>query len=565
MLFLPILLIVASQLLGERKIIQPKSENGQLLIPSTNQHELYDLKTDWQIKTTYNTQTNIQLPKRVNLVGNEQAIFAINLHVNPDKMYALYIPGIKQPYTIQINDTDYENDQIVHFQAPSSDVHVKITVDNYGNQASILEPPIIGSIPAIERYQLSKYTIVLITATALFLFSLYCISMYWLNRRNKQFLFISLYMIFVLLSLVLSKDALGTLLFPFIPSLYLLKLKTFFSLLCIIPVLFILNTEMHRKLSTKFIALISISNLIVSVAIFIAPFHVFKYVELLVWVMLVLFLIYQLLSIFIYKLKMNALILDDLLVLSSFSYLIGYLVVRIYYNIFGTSFQTGILLFIFIAYMVAAILLKGVRIAKERDETKISYYNAQIKPHFIHNAISNIIALCYTEPTKAANLLSKLSTYLRHMFENNKENAFISLKDELNLVEAYVEIEKTRFPHKIHYEQIVDEHCFYKLVPAFSIQPFVENAIRHGIFNQTDGGTVKVTIKEQKNMLSITIEDDGVGIEPEHLQRILNGQVKDQGIAILNVQQRLRYIQHAELTIQSEVTKGTCIHVQIPT
>ena len=197
-------------------------------------------------------------------------------------------------------------------------------------------------------------------------------------------------------------------------------------------------------------------------------------------------------------------------------------------------------------------------------QSKISFFNAQIKPHFIYNALSNIMALCYIDNMKAAHLLGKFSTYLRFIFENNNSNDAITLQKELSLIDAYVEIEQARFPNKITYSSYVDDALMSLFIPPLVIQPFVENAIRHGLFNQVDEGSVTVTITKQDNILLVIVEDTGIGMEPHVLKNIQRGTYENQGIGVMNVKKRLQLMPNSNVSIDSTPSIGTRVELRIP-
>src|SRR5690606_20581206 len=144
----------------------------------------------------------------------------------------------------------------------------------------------------------------------------------------------------------------------------------------------------------------------------------------------------------------------------------------IYYHVWGTDLQTNLWLVnfaisicLYLAWDQNQLVRELEQSKKDAIQSKISFFNAQIKPHFLYNAISNIMALCYTDNVKAAHLLGKFSTYLRIIFENNMQNERIVLEKELALIDAYVEIEQARFPKRISYRLEVDPHLKRLMIP----------------------------------------------------------------------------------------------------
>lgn len=200
-------------------------------------------------------------------------------------------------------------------------------------------------------------------------------------------------------------------------------------------------------------------------------------------------------------------------------------------------------------------------------QNELAFYQAQIKPHFLYNALSSVISFCYTDGEKAAYLLSSLSQYLRYILDMDHKEIFVPLGRELELIDAYVEIEKARFDGRFEYISYVDERLKTLLIPSLSIQPFVENAIRHGLFDKDGPGNVTLSISEGENYLLITIEDDGAGISDDLLYLISSGgkpQEGKSGIGIFNIRRRLESISGATLTVSSKLGRGTTVTMYLP-
>ncbi|WNS46425.1 ATP-binding protein [Paenibacillus sp. MMS20-IR301] len=193
-----------------------------------------------------------------------------------------------------------------------------------------------------------------------------------------------------------------------------------------------------------------------------------------------------------------------------------------------------------------------------------AFHQAQIKPHFLYNAMSSIISFCYTDGEKAAYLLTMLSQYIRFILDMDRSTLVIPLHRELELIQAYVEIEQARFGERFDYTCQVDKLLDAALIPSLCIQPFIENAIRHGLFEKEGQGNVSLKIQGGDGYMKITIEDNGVGI-PDGLLYKLTGQGELEGsIGIRNVRKRLDSIPGASLTIHSEEAGGTKVTIYLP-
>ncbi len=194
-------------------------------------------------------------------------------------------------------------------------------------------------------------------------------------------------------------------------------------------------------------------------------------------------------------------------------------------------------------------------------KSKLAFLQAQIKPHFLYNTINTIISFCYTEPEKAAELLTDFSKYLRLTFDIDQKLMLIPLSRELEMVRAYTDIQKARFGSKIRVEYDVDPAVMGKEIPPLSIQPLVENAIRHGLRKKTDGGTVYVSAKSTGSEITITVRDTGVGMGAEKLELIQSGKDTNSGIGILNVKKRIEKWENSSFEISSTEGEGTSITI----
>ncbi|MBD2846660.1 response regulator [Paenibacillus sp. IB182496] len=195
---------------------------------------------------------------------------------------------------------------------------------------------------------------------------------------------------------------------------------------------------------------------------------------------------------------------------------------------------------------------------------ELAFHQAQIKPHFLYNALSSVISFCYTDGDKAAYLLTMLSQYLRYLLEVDHTEAVATLERELLLIEAYVEIEQARFGDRIDYWSDIESGLEGALVPPLCLQPFVENAIRHGLFDKEGAGTVSLVIRKRGAEMEVKIADDGAGIPPSRLQRILAGERDAGSLGIANIRKRLETLPGSSLSIRSELGRGTTVTLMIP-
>ncbi|XOI99225.1 ATP-binding protein [Paenibacillus polymyxa] len=201
---------------------------------------------------------------------------------------------------------------------------------------------------------------------------------------------------------------------------------------------------------------------------------------------------------------------------------------------------------------------------QEAIRTEMAFLQAQIKPHFLYNALNVIIATCAVNPDKATDLLIELSHYLRGSFDFQNREQLVPLTKELELVESYVHLEQARFEERlvVEYEVESDVHLY---LPPLSIQPLVENAIRHGVMERAAGGTVHLRVFKESEHVVVQVQDDGVGIPPERMAQVKSGRTEGPGgVGLQNINRRLMALYGQGLEIHSHVGKGTQIRFRIP-
>ncbi|MBQ7862173.1 MAG: histidine kinase [Clostridia bacterium] len=190
----------------------------------------------------------------------------------------------------------------------------------------------------------------------------------------------------------------------------------------------------------------------------------------------------------------------------------------------------------------------------ELARSRISTLMSQIHPHFIYNTLGSIEQLCELDPPKAAKLVNDFSKYLRGNFGEIDNTRLIRVSKELEHTEYYIGIEKVRFPD---IEFITEKSCCDFSVPALTVQPIVENAVKHGILKREAGGTVRVRIYETDSSYFITVKDNGVGFDVSELNN-------DNHIGLRNIRSRLEAMCSGILHIESILGVGTKITVEIP-
>lgn len=246
-------------------------------------------------------------------------------------------------------------------------------------------------------------------------------------------------------------------------------------------------------------------------------------------------------------------------------------IAAVYFGLWQTGYVSKI--YFLIGFVISAVVFlrivpKNVNDAKKAEQlekekitldaelarNRIATLMSQIHPHFIYNTLGSIEQLCELDPPKAAKLVSDFSKYLRGNFVDIDNTRLIRVSKELEHTEYYIGIEKVRFPD---IEFVTEMSCCDFSVPALTIQPIVENAVKHGILKRESGGTVKVKIYETDSSYFISVKDNGVGFNVSEVEW-------EKHIGLRNIKSRLETMCDGILNIESIAGVGTKITVEIP-
>lgn len=203
------------------------------------------------------------------------------------------------------------------------------------------------------------------------------------------------------------------------------------------------------------------------------------------------------------------------------------------------------------------------RASNEAIRSRLAFLQAQIKPHFLYNAINTIISFCYTDGERAASLLANFSKYLRLTFDVEGKTYFEPLWREIELIRAFLEIEQARFGEKIRVSFEIDEELKNFPIPPLILQPLVENAVSHGLRNRPEGGLVTVCARRSGGKTVFSVRDTGVGMPPEQVERLQKAERVNGGVGFANVCQRVRHWENARITVCSTVGKGTVVTITV--
>jgi two-component system LytT family sensor kinase len=203
--------------------------------------------------------------------------------------------------------------------------------------------------------------------------------------------------------------------------------------------------------------------------------------------------------------------------------------------------------------------LREVQLQEQVSRAQLHTLRMQLQPHFLFNTLNSISALVEQDVRGAQRMLSRLSDFLR-MTLTTASHQDVPLREELRLLDTYVDVERVRFGDRLRVAYDVAPEAEEALVPNLILQPLVENAIRHGIQPAIDGGTVTIRAYREDSQLVLEVTDDGVGFDTaaERADRT--------GVGLANTRERLRqrYGTRAELEIVRRAPSGTAVIQRLP-
>ena len=197
-------------------------------------------------------------------------------------------------------------------------------------------------------------------------------------------------------------------------------------------------------------------------------------------------------------------------------------------------------------------------------EAEVKALRAQISPHFIYNALTAIASFIHTDPAKARELVVEFADFTRYSFRRNGD--FTTVAEELRSVDGYLRLERARFGDRLEVTLQIAPELLATVIPFLSVQPLVENAVRHGLESAERGGRVTITATDDGSCALITVEDDGVGIDPELARDVLAGRAGGEHVGLRNVDTRLRQVYGDDfgLVVETNVGAGTLVTMRVP-
>ncbi|MEP7053919.1 MAG: histidine kinase [Actinomycetota bacterium] len=196
-------------------------------------------------------------------------------------------------------------------------------------------------------------------------------------------------------------------------------------------------------------------------------------------------------------------------------------------------------------------------------EADLRFLRAQISPHFIYNALTTIASFVRSDPERARGLLLDFAEFTRYSFRAH--GAFTTLAEELRSIDKYLELERARFGDRLAVTLRIAPEVLPVAVPFLVLQPLVENAVRHGLESKQGRGCVTIVAEDSGSDCVISIEDDGVGTDPERLRAQLAG-APGENVGLANVDERLRTVFGPDygLVVETALGAGLKAIVRVP-
>jgi two-component system, LytTR family, sensor kinase len=218
-----------------------------------------------------------------------------------------------------------------------------------------------------------------------------------------------------------------------------------------------------------------------------------------------------------------------------------------------------------------ALILVIVEQVRDLDEqtravasAEVRALQARMNPHFLFNALNSLAALSTITPQEVPRATRRLRQFLRASFDQ-QERVLVPLEEELALVRAYLDIESLRFGERLKVEQTIDPDLFNNLLPPFSFQPLVENAVQHGLQSSPRAGRLRLMVRATGPWLEMSVSDNGQGVPSAEVERLFFAECERvHALALLRRRLKTLFGRSFQLEARSELGQGTTVTMRIP-
>jgi two-component system sensor histidine kinase LytS len=225
----------------------------------------------------------------------------------------------------------------------------------------------------------------------------------------------------------------------------------------------------------------------------------------------------------------------------------------------------------FIQGLGTALILAIVAQARQRDDqaraaasAEVRAMQARMNPHFLFNALNALAGLATVAPREVPRAVGRLRKFLRASFDQ-PEHALVPLEEELGVVRAYLDIEALRLGNRLKQETTIQPGLSNALLPPFSLQPIVENAVQHGLHSTPHAGRLSIVIGAVEQFLVVSVSDDGRGVPSADVEKIFFGnRAEVHAMALLRRRLQGLYHNSFRLEVRSELEHGTTVTMRIP-
>ncbi len=482
--------------------------------------------------------------------------------------YGVRIQDVATSYRLYIDDTliaqngNFDDNefapasayrpQLVTFTTKSDSFNVMLQVsNNFHGLGGMWHPIIFGTSKQIVTFDRWLSSIVTSASAGLIVSCLIFIIFFIAQRREKDTLILSVLAIIIILRLSIIGDVVFTSMFPNIPIAWLSWIDFLTMPWAQFLLLFFIYSTYGNLVRKWMVTVLFIYTAAVSLFILLFPldittsaYMIMNYILLLVMLAVVIQLTR---ATWLGRQGAAILLAANLLILLFICYK---MLVSDYSIVFYLIKSSGFEYMVFIFAQMTVVALRY----RQAQRLEVAHLKGQLRPHFIHNALTSIISISRKDPERARELLVDFSSYLRGFYDYDRDE-LVSIEQEMELVCAYTSLEQARFGDKFHLDCDFEVHNF--LLPSLSLQPLVENALVHGL-REKDSGTVTVYTRRMMNgRVRLGVRDDGYGFSPQTAP-------KRKGVGIENINYRLARLYRTSLVYLTPEGGGCEVYFVIP-